>query len=89
MPAFVIFHDSTLAGIASHKPKSLDDLAQISGIGAKKLERYGEAIMELLLHHMDTARLNAEIAKRDREQQQSMRFADVDIAANANPLTRQ
>ena len=48
VPAFVIFHDSTLAGIAAANPKTLDDLAQISGIGAKKLERYGEAILELL-----------------------------------------
>ena len=48
VPAFVIFHDSTLAGIAAGNPKTLDDLSEISGIGAKKLERYGEAILELL-----------------------------------------
>ena len=48
VPAFVIFHDSTLAGIAAANPTTLDDLAEISGIGAKKLERYGEAILELL-----------------------------------------
>jgi len=48
-----------------------------------------EAIMELLLHHMDTARLNQEIAKRDREQQESMRFAETDISSGANPLTQQ
>jgi ATP-dependent DNA helicase RecQ len=48
VPAFVIFHDSTLAGIAATKPKTLDDLSEISGIGAKKLERYGVAILELL-----------------------------------------
>ena len=48
-----------------------------------------EAIMELLLHHMDTNRLNQEIAKRDVEQQQAMRFAESDISAGANPLTQQ
>ncbi len=48
VPAFVIFHDSTLAGIAAANPKTRADLAEISGIGAKKLERYGEAILELL-----------------------------------------
>jgi ATP-dependent DNA helicase RecQ len=48
VPAFVIFHDATLAGIAAANPKTLDALAQISGIGAKKLERYGAAILELL-----------------------------------------
>ena len=48
-----------------------------------------EAIMELLLHHMDTARLNQEIAKRDREQQNAMQFAATDISAGANPLIQQ
>lgn len=45
-----------------------------------------EAIMELLLHHMDTARLNAEIAKRDAEQRQSMAVANADIEQGRNPL---
>jgi ATP-dependent DNA helicase RecQ len=48
VPAFVIFHDATLAGIAAGHPRTLDDLSAISGIGAKKLERYGEAILALL-----------------------------------------
>jgi len=48
VPAFVIFHDATLAGIAAANPKTLADLSGISGIGAKKLERYGAAILELL-----------------------------------------
>jgi ATP-dependent DNA helicase RecQ len=48
VPAFVIFHDSTLAGIAAVNPQTLDALSTISGIGAKKLERYGAALLELL-----------------------------------------
>ena len=45
-----------------------------------------EAIMELLLHHMDTARLNQEIAKRDAEQQRAMKTANTDISQGRNPL---
>ena len=45
-----------------------------------------EAITDLLLHHMDTARLNAEIDKRNAEQNQAMRFAEQDISQGANPL---
>lgn len=48
-----------------------------------------EAIVELLLHHMDTARLNAEIARRDAEQREAVVFAQEDIASGANPLTQQ
>jgi ATP-dependent DNA helicase RecQ len=41
----VIFHDATLAAIAAAHPESHDELAGISGIGAKKLERYGDEIL--------------------------------------------
>ena len=36
LPAYVIFHDATLAAIAERNPASLDDLQGISGMGAKK-----------------------------------------------------
>ena len=45
VPAYVIFHDATLQAIASAKPQSLAELATISGVGARKLERYGEAVI--------------------------------------------
>ena len=45
LPAYVIFHDATLAAIAERAPQSLDDLQGISGIGAKKLEAYGQAVL--------------------------------------------
>jgi len=48
VPAYVIFHDSTLRGIALESPEDLDALAMISGIGAGKLERYGQAVLEAL-----------------------------------------
>ncbi len=48
LPPYVILHDSVLRTIAQTEPDSLDDLSRISGIGATKLERYGEAILTLL-----------------------------------------
>ena len=48
-----------------------------------------EAIMELLLHHMDTKRLNMEIDRRNAEQYQAMQFAQQDISQGGNPLTQQ
>ena len=48
VPAYVIFHDRTLAEIAAAKPADMDALGVLSGIGAKKLERYGPALLELL-----------------------------------------
>ena len=41
LPPYVVFHDAALAEMARAQPGSLDELAQISGVGAKKLEAYG------------------------------------------------
>jgi ATP-dependent DNA helicase RecQ len=46
VPAYVILHDRTLHAIAARQPRTLDDLAAISGIGAHKLERYGTALLQ-------------------------------------------
>jgi ATP-dependent DNA helicase RecQ len=48
VPAYTVFHDSTLQEIARLLPVSLDGLRGISGIGATKLERYGELLLEVI-----------------------------------------
>lgn len=47
LPAYVIFHDATLAAIAERAPATLDDLQGISGMGAKKLEAYGADVLRV------------------------------------------
>ena len=51
IPAFVVFHDSTLAAIAVKRPGSLTQLRAISGVGEAKLARYGVALLELIEEH--------------------------------------
>jgi ATP-dependent DNA helicase RecQ len=48
VPPYVIFHDSTLREMAESKPRSLSALARVSGVGAAKLERYGQAFVEVI-----------------------------------------
>ena len=48
VPPYVVFHDSTLREMALLKPTTLAHLAQLPGIGEKKLERYGERFLALL-----------------------------------------
>jgi ATP-dependent DNA helicase RecQ len=48
VPAYVIFHDATMREIAKARPASLADLRDISGVGEKKLETYGEEIVSLI-----------------------------------------
>jgi ATP-dependent DNA helicase RecQ len=47
LPAYVIFHDATLAAIAAASPQNLEDLHGISGLGAKKLEAYGLDVLRV------------------------------------------
>jgi ATP-dependent DNA helicase RecQ len=49
VPAYTVFHDATLQEIARQLPTSLDGLRGISGIGATKLERYGEPLLKIVL----------------------------------------
>jgi len=48
LPPYVIFHDSTLLEVARRRPISLTSLAMIPGVGASKLERYGNAIIGMV-----------------------------------------
>jgi ATP-dependent DNA helicase RecQ len=48
LPAYVVFHDATLAEMARSRPSTLDQLAGISGVGARKLEAYGAEILRVL-----------------------------------------
>ncbi|MBI5278824.1 MAG: DNA helicase RecQ [Burkholderiales bacterium] len=48
LPAYVIFHDATLASIAALAPQSLRELEGVSGIGAKKLEAYGDEVLRVI-----------------------------------------
>jgi ATP-dependent DNA helicase RecQ len=51
VPAYVIFHDATLAAVAAVRPRTEDQLRGISGIGATKLARYGAALIEIVGQH--------------------------------------
>ncbi|MFS0738002.1 DNA helicase RecQ [Sphingomonas sp. 1P06PA] len=48
VPPYVIFHDSTLREMAAHRPETLHGLGQISGVGARKLEAFGDAFLQVL-----------------------------------------
>jgi DNA helicase-2/ATP-dependent DNA helicase PcrA len=48
VPPYVVFHDSVLQAIAAAQPASLGELAQISGVGPAKLERYGDELLALV-----------------------------------------
>ncbi|HMF82819.1 MAG TPA: ATP-dependent DNA helicase UvrD2 [Acidimicrobiia bacterium] len=51
VPAYVIFHDSTLEAVARDRPRSRGDLLTIPGIGPVKVQRHGEALLDLVGRH--------------------------------------
>jgi len=52
-PPYVIFHDSTLRAIAALRPRTMQSLATIDGIGEKKLERYGAQVLAIVAERVD------------------------------------
>jgi ATP-dependent DNA helicase RecQ len=48
VPAYVIFPDRTLVGMAERRPRTLDAMAEIHGVGTKKLETYGQAFLGVI-----------------------------------------
>ena len=61
VPPYVIFPDSTLLEMLRSQPTSLAEMAKVSGIGARKLERYGEAFLEVLGGEAETPKAVADI----------------------------
>jgi len=48
LPPYVVFHDSALREMASRRPSTLNEFAQMPGVGEAKLKRYGPAFVELM-----------------------------------------
>jgi DNA helicase-2/ATP-dependent DNA helicase PcrA len=48
VPAYVVFHDATLAEIAERKPRDWADLASVSGVGPTKLDRYADEVLAIV-----------------------------------------
>jgi DNA helicase-2/ATP-dependent DNA helicase PcrA len=48
IPAYVVFHNSTLAEIAARRPTTIAELASVPGVGPAKLERYGHDVLDAL-----------------------------------------
>ncbi|MDP3978611.1 MAG: DNA helicase RecQ [Pseudomonas sp.] len=61
VPPYVIFPDATLLEMLRSKPGTLTEMAQVSGVGARKLERYGEAFLEVLGGNVEAPRVVADL----------------------------
>jgi ATP-dependent DNA helicase RecQ len=53
VPPYVVFPDTTLIAFATERPRSRKELLDISGVGQSKLERYGDAFLDVILSHDD------------------------------------
>ncbi|RMM49753.1 ATP-dependent DNA helicase RecQ [Pseudomonas amygdali pv. lachrymans] len=61
VPPYVIFPDSTLLEMLRSKPGSMAEMARVGGVGARKLERYGEAFLEVLSGKAEAPRVVADV----------------------------
>jgi ATP-dependent DNA helicase RecQ len=63
MPPYVIFHDSTLRDMAMLKPRTRAELALVSGVGARKLEAFGDAFLQTIRQFQDRNEASATRAR--------------------------
>jgi ATP-dependent DNA helicase RecQ len=56
VPPYVIFHDTTLRELARHRPRTIETLRHIYGVGARKADDLGEAVLEVIREHEAGAR---------------------------------
>jgi len=75
IPAYMIFHDATLAEMTERQPQTLEQLGRISGIGERKLDAYGQGFLDVILANAGT----------DNEQNDGIN----DTAANSISLLKQ
>ena len=48
VPDYIIFPDTTLHQMLLHKPQTLEEMGRLNGVGPKKLEKYGQAFLEVV-----------------------------------------
>ena len=63
VPAYVIFHDRMLHAIAARQPRTLEELRAVPGIGEKKLETYGQAVLEVVKAQRKRRELSAQLPR--------------------------
>ena len=79
LPAYVIFHDATLMDMAEKRPATLSAMASISGVGAAKLEKYGQIFLdEINAKHGDVNEVESTDAIREQILKHALNGVSVD-----------
>jgi ATP-dependent DNA helicase RecQ len=74
VPAYIVLHDASLDDLCRRRPSSLAELLQISGIGERKAEMYGQQIFAALERFDAGARANAAVEKKVSPAEETMRL---------------
>jgi ATP-dependent DNA helicase RecQ len=94
VPAYVIFHDATLADMVERHPQTLEQLSHVSGVGERKLEAYGDAFLDVLCEHAqpavatDTVTETVQLLCRDMTPVEIAQRRDITVATVYNHLAR-
>ncbi len=66
-PAYLVFSDATLIDMVDRKPMSHEQMSDVSGVGKHKLEKYGDAFIELIREHDMFADMDDEVAQTEAD----------------------
>lgn len=92
-PVYVVMHNELMLRIAETRPQTLEALAQLPGMGAQRMQHYGEALLDIIKLHPpqpgDEARLAAQRAELEAAQATSRSTAEQQVAQTSPQLERQ
>ncbi|MFZ7142691.1 DNA helicase RecQ [Avibacterium avium] len=67
IPPYIVFNDATLQEMAQYQPTSKREMLQINGVGATKLERFGQAFLHIIQEHKSLSAKNSQSLKLSNE----------------------
>lgn len=67
IPPYIVFNDATLQEMAQYQPTNKREMLQINGVGATKLERFGQAFLHIIQEHKSLSAKNSQLFKLSNE----------------------
>ncbi|KIA89746.1 DNA helicase RecQ [Kaistella jeonii] len=80
VPPYVIFSDATLMEMAGYLPTTIDELGEISGFGAFKIEKYGDLFLKVIVNYCTNHNLSSKISEKTPKKQRAPKQENKSLA---------
>src|SRR3569832_1334039 len=85
VPPYVVFHDATLTEMVALRPRTIEQLSHVSGVGSRKLDAYGADFLEIILAHGEDLSTSATAAQDSAQKARAVRVSYTATHGAARP----